>query len=168
MLNTCCACVSCSVMFNSLRAPRTLACQAPLSREFSRQEYWGGSPFPSPGDLPDPGVEPRSSALQADSWLSEPPGNPKLKVTITVCMSAKSLFSALCNPIDCSPPGSSFHGPLDKNIGRGCHALLQGIFPTQGSNSCLLWLLQGQAGSLPLAPSGKDLGVTRHLSHVEG
>ena len=43
---------------------------------FSRQEYWSGSPFPSPGDLPDPGIEPRCAALQADALLSEPPGNP--------------------------------------------------------------------------------------------
>ena len=43
---------------------------------FSRQEYWSGLPFPSPGDLPDPGVEPRSTALQADSLPSEPPGKP--------------------------------------------------------------------------------------------
>ena len=42
--------------------------------EFSRQEYWNGLPFPSPGDLPDPGIEPGSSALQADSLPSEPPG----------------------------------------------------------------------------------------------
>ena len=43
--------------------------------DFSRQEYWSGLPFPSPGDLPDPGIEFRSSALQADSLPSEPPGN---------------------------------------------------------------------------------------------
>ena len=48
--------------------------QAPLSMGFSRQEYWSGLPCPSPGDLPDPGIKPRSSALQADSLLSEPPG----------------------------------------------------------------------------------------------
>jgi len=41
--------------------------------EFSRQEYWNGLPFPSPGDLPDPGIESRSPVLQADSLLSEPP-----------------------------------------------------------------------------------------------
>ena len=45
----------------------TVAHQAPLSMEFSRQEYWSGLPFPSPGDLPDPGIEPGSPALQADS-----------------------------------------------------------------------------------------------------
>ena len=47
--------------------PWTVACWAPLSMEFSRQEYWNGLPFPSPGDLPNPGIKPRSPALQADS-----------------------------------------------------------------------------------------------------
>ena len=47
--------------------PIDLACQAPLSMEFTRQEYWSGLPFPSPEDLPDPGIEPRSPALQADA-----------------------------------------------------------------------------------------------------
>ena len=54
--------------------PWTVAYQAPLSMGFSRQEYWSGLPFPSPGDLPDPGIEPRSPTLQADTLLSEPPG----------------------------------------------------------------------------------------------
>ena len=45
--------------------------------EFSRQEYWRRLPLPSPGDLPDPGIKPRSPTLQADSLLSEPPGKPK-------------------------------------------------------------------------------------------
>ena len=44
--------------------------------EFSRQEYWSGLPFPSPGDLPNPGIEPESPALQADALPSEPPGKP--------------------------------------------------------------------------------------------
>ena len=46
--------------------------QAPLPMEFSRHEYWSALPFPSPGDLPDPGIEPRSPALQADALPSEP------------------------------------------------------------------------------------------------
>ena len=54
----------------------TVAHQAPPSMGFSRQEYWSGLPFPSPGDLPDPGIEPRSPALQGDALTSEPPGNP--------------------------------------------------------------------------------------------
>jgi len=61
----------------------------------------------------------------------------------------------LCNPMDCSPPDSSVYGDSpDKNTGVGCHALLQGIFPTQGSNLHLC-LLPWQAGSLPLLPSGE-------------
>ena len=56
----------------------TVAHQAPLSMGFSRQEYWSGLPFPSPGDLPDPGIEPRSSALQADTLTSEPRGKSKI------------------------------------------------------------------------------------------
>ena len=55
----------------------TIAHQAPPSMGFSRQEYWSGLPFPSPGDLPIPGTEPGSPALQADSLPSEPLGNPK-------------------------------------------------------------------------------------------
>ena len=48
-----------------------VACQAPLSMGFSRQECWSGLPFPSPGDLPDPGIESRSAALQADSFTTK-------------------------------------------------------------------------------------------------
>ena len=50
-------------------------CQAPLSMWFPRQEYWSGLPFPSPGDLSDPGIEPQFPALQTDSLPTEPPGN---------------------------------------------------------------------------------------------
>ena len=53
-----------------------VAHQTPLSMEFSRQEYWSGLSFPSPGGLPNPGTEPRSPALQADSLPSESPGKP--------------------------------------------------------------------------------------------
>ena len=53
--------------------PWTIAHQVPLFMGFSRQEYWSGLPFPSPGDLPDPGIKPRSPALQADALTSEPP-----------------------------------------------------------------------------------------------
>ena len=69
-----CICANHSVVSNSLR-PHGLQ-PATLLMEFSRQEYWSGLPFPSPGDLPDPGIEPRSPALQADSLPSEPPGKP--------------------------------------------------------------------------------------------
>ena len=55
----------------TLVTPWTVACQALLSMEFSRQEYWSGLPFPSPGNLPNPEIEPGSPALQADSSLTE-------------------------------------------------------------------------------------------------
>ena len=60
----------------TLVIPWTVAYQAPLSMGFSRQASWSGLPFPSPEDLPDPGMEPGSPALQADVLLSEPPGKP--------------------------------------------------------------------------------------------
>ena len=57
--------------------------------EFSRQEYWSGLPFPSPGDLPNPEVEPRSPALQADALPSEPPGKPIKRIRVsTIFVSA--------------------------------------------------------------------------------
>ena len=56
--------------------PGTVGRQAPPSMGFSRQEYWNGSPFPSPGTLPNPGIEPGSPTLQADSLPSEPRGKP--------------------------------------------------------------------------------------------
>ena len=62
-----------------LATPLTVAPQAPLSMGFSRQQYWSGLPFPSPEDLPDPEIEPRSPTLQADALTSEPPGSPVVK-----------------------------------------------------------------------------------------
>ena len=59
-----------------LATPHTAGHQAPLSMEFSRQEYWNGLPSFFPADLPNPGIEPRSPTLQADSLLSELPGKP--------------------------------------------------------------------------------------------
>ena len=83
-----CVCVrtqslSCVQLFVT---PWTVARQAPLSMEFSRQEYWSGLPFPTPGDLPDPVVEPASlmsPELQADSLPSEPLGKPQNQSTQT-------------------------------------------------------------------------------------
>ena len=62
---------SCPTLCNA----KTAAYQVPQFMGFSRQEYWSGLPFPFPGDLPDPGIEPRSPALQVDALPSEPPGN---------------------------------------------------------------------------------------------
>ena len=66
----CARSLSCVLFFAT---PWIVALQAPLSMESSRQEYWSGLPFPSPGDPPDPGIEPWSPALEADALTSEPP-----------------------------------------------------------------------------------------------
>ena len=60
----------------------TVAYQAPLCMGFSRQQYWSGLPFPSPGDLPNSGIEPGSPALQADTLSSEPPGKSSFTPTL--------------------------------------------------------------------------------------
>ena len=62
--------------FQLFVTPWTVAHQAPPTMGFSRQEYWSGLPFPSPGNLPDLGIKPRSPALWADALTSEPPGKP--------------------------------------------------------------------------------------------
>ena len=67
--------LSCIQLFAT---PWTIACQAPLSLEFSKQEYWSGLPFPSPGDLPDPGIKPGSPVLQRDCLPSNLPGKPQV------------------------------------------------------------------------------------------
>ena len=65
--------------------PCIVTYQAPLSMGFYRQEYWSGLPFPSPGDLPDPGIEPGSPALQVDALLSAPPGKPNNSNKLQSC-----------------------------------------------------------------------------------
>ena len=110
--------VSRLVMSNSV-ITRAAACQVPLFMGFSRQGYWSGLSFPSPGDLSDPGIKPESPSLQAYSLLSEPPGESQKFV---LCY-----LSILC------PQNSP-----SKNTRVGSCSLLQGVFPTQGSNPGLL------------------------------
>ena len=71
-----CVCVSHSVASNSLQCH--VACQAPLSMEFCKQEYRSGLPFSSPGDLPDPGIEPTSLALAGEFFTNVPSGKPNI------------------------------------------------------------------------------------------
>ena len=66
--------------------PWTVARQAPLSVGFSRQEYWSGLPFLSPGDLPNPGIKSGSPALQTNALASEPPGKPQNRGDIYISM----------------------------------------------------------------------------------
>ena len=88
----------------------TEAHQAPLTMEFSRQEYWSGFPFPPPRDLPDLGIKPASPALQADSLPLSHLGSP------TVPMPAYSVARSCLILCNCSPPGSSDHGILQARI----------------------------------------------------
>ena len=83
----------------------TVAYQGPLSMGFSRQEYWSRLPFPSPGDLPNPGIELRSPALQEGALLSEPPGKPKVKVK---SLSRVRLFATPWTVAYQAPPSMGF------------------------------------------------------------
>ena len=74
--------------------PLDCSLQALLSMGFSRQEYWSGLPFPSPGNLPNPGIEPGSPALQADALLSEPPGSSHSKGEIVEDVPPDGVMSA--------------------------------------------------------------------------
>ena len=126
--------------------PWTVAHPAPPSMGFSRQEYWSGLPFPSPGDLPDPGIEPTFPASEGRCLTPGPRGKcspvigfrtfslPPLSPTSTplshqLCLPVPSLHCCcchqsevaqscptLCDPVDCSPPGSSAHGILQARI----------------------------------------------------
>ena len=96
--------------------PMDCSCQAPLSMGFSRQEYWSGLPFPSPGDLPDLGIKPGSPALQADSL--------PLKVQVKVAQSCPTL----CDPMD-----YTVHGILQATIlAWVAFPFSRGVFLTQG------------------------------------
>ena len=78
--------LSCSVMASSLRPHRVSSARLFCPWEFSRQEYWSGLPRPPPGNLPNPGIESRSPALQADSLHSDPPGKPMNTGVGSLCL----------------------------------------------------------------------------------
>ena len=126
--------------------------------EFSRQEYWGrgegrggmGLPFPSPRDLPDPGIKPRVlyPRMQVDSLPSEPPGKPKVKVLVD------QLSLILCGPMDCSPQGSSVQGIRQSRILEWVASLF-----SRGSSWPRDWTKPPalKVDTLPSEPSGKLL-----------
>ena len=132
--------------------PWTIACQAPLSMEFSRQDYWNGFPCPSPGDLPNPVIGPRSPALQADFLLlshQESLGfrthSPKYYISSILISSAEGLFfNGRSQNITLTPPLALLLGKQEINLpcgrcppnqkgGRHSHPLRQGI---RGRDSC--------------------------------
>ena len=120
--------------------PLTVACQSPLSMEFSRPEFWSGLPCPPPGDLPHPGIGPRSPAFQDNFLRSEPSGQPlnayKLYKMTRVLPKRMSYKIKKESEVTQSCPTLQPHGlqptmlfhPCDspgKNTGVGCHFLLQ-------------------------------------------
>ena len=127
---------------------------------FSRRGYWSGLPFPSPGDLPDPGIEPRSLALQADSLLTELRGKPWWCVyIINVFFFSTSQWGVYIYVLSyiwffVTPWTIVHQAPLSMGLSKqeywmGYHFLLKGIFLIQGLNLHLLHLLRWQADSLP-------------------
>ena len=119
------------IIFHFIHTHTTLQVCSVVSNfmEFSRQNYWNRLLFPPPGDLPHPGIKPMSLASPAlvGGFLTTEP---------SVCVYVVAqLCPAVCNFVDSSLPGSFVHADSPgKNTGVGCHALLQGIFPTQGLN----------------------------------
>ena len=143
---------------------QTVDHQAPLSMDLSRQECWSGFLFSSPADLPKPGTEPGSSALQADifyhlshqgspllTWwlwanhLNLPPwngtGGPSFIVLVcSVASVVSNSLDSLQRPMDCSPPGSSVHrSSPGKNTGVGCHVMAQALPSLQSFNFIFLF-----------------------------
>ena len=98
--------------------PWTVACQAPLSMGFSQARILGGLPYPSPGDLPDPGIEPGSPALQVDFLPSEPPGNPSFskgnEINYFTEMSAPSFYGS--EDMEPRPPSRWMDGFIDSSF----------------------------------------------------
>ena len=115
----------------TLATPWTVAHQAPLFMGFSRQKYWSGLPFPSPGDLPNPGIEPGSPALQADSLPAE------LRLLLLDLLlylhwdaeyflryqfsSVAQSCPTLCYPKNCSTPGLPVHHQLPESTQTDVH-----------------------------------------------
>ena len=128
--------LSCSVVSNFLWPPWIVTCQASLSMDFSMPEYWSRLPFPTPGNLPKPGIEPMSLASPALAGRLLTVCH--LGSLLTICMSVCSVTSVMSNSVwPCGLQPASLLCPWNspcKNTKVGCYALLKGIFPIQESN----------------------------------
>ena len=101
-------------MSDSFVTPWTVACSS-VHVISQTQEYWSGLPFPSPGDLPYPNIEPMSPALAGGFFTIEPPGKPFIFL-VTLKVSVAQSCPTVCDPMDCSLPGSSVHGIFQARI----------------------------------------------------
>ena len=140
--NVCCCCFV-AKSHQTLVNPWAVAHQAPLSMEFPKQEYWSGLPFPSPGDLPNTGIEPRYwthvSCLAGRFFTTGPLGKPKVR-------NESETRSVMSNSLQPDGLYSPWNSP-GQITGVGSLSLLQGIFPTQVSRI--------QVDSLPAEPQRK-------------
>ena len=111
---------------------------------FSRQEYWSRLPFPSPEDLPDPGIEPKSPALRADALTSEPPSADYLAIDVAniawviICIHFSSVAQScptLCDLMDCSTPGLPVHHQLPELAQSYVHRVGDAIQPSHPLSS---------------------------------
>ena len=123
--------------------PWTVACQAPLSMGFPRQEYWSGFPFPSPGVLPDPGIPPASPALQEDSLALSHLGSPKDKEELAKRSRKKGILDG----------GDSLDKDLEVARDSACvghlHKLVNFIEMEHSSTSVCTQILQSPFTSFP-------------------
>ena len=115
-----------------LVTPWTAACLAPLTMGFSRQGYWNGLPFPSPEDLPNPGIEPRSRALQADSSLTELPGRIQGTVFNQNYLNQNYSFKVRSKEFDLYPQSTRVKWVQSYELDRTFSITLTQHFHTQG------------------------------------
>ena len=140
-------------------------CRAPLSMGFSRQEYWSGLPFPSPGDLPDPGIKSVSSSAAcaasrffATEPLEKPPPFRLLPVNPEVWHYFMDVVRLFCNSMGCSLPGSSVHGIFQARILDWVAKLSSRRSSRPRDRTHITLPLQHwQVSSLPLEPPWKPL-----------
>ena len=156
----------------TLAIPWTVAHHAPLPMGFSRWEYWSDLPFPSPRDLPDPGIKPRSPALQADSLLTELQGKLlKLCYVSVQFSSATQSCPTLCDPMNCSMPGFPVHHQLPEFAQTHVHWVSDAIQPSHPAVPFSSHLQSFPAsGSFPMsqffASGGQSIGVSASVLPV--
>ena len=140
-------CVSVTQLYLTLSTPWTVAHQAPLSKGFSRQEYWRGLPFPFPGDLPNPGIKPTSPALQVDSLLSEPPGkSPQFSDIKSPLLLGRKLRYIDAPPPLFASPRPSVHPPALHPQRNELHRGSLLPWGWGGSQEPIWWPVWGEAG----------------------
>ena len=161
-----CVCVpSCSVVLDSFVTLWTIACQAPVSMGFSSHEYWSVLPFPSPGDLPNPGIKPTSPALAGRFFTSEPLGSLR-DATFSSVQFSRSVVSNSLRPHEsqharppCPSPTPGVHSDSSPS-NQWCHpAILSSVIPF---SSCPQSLPKSE--SFPMSQlftwGGQSIGVS--------